>query len=207
VIDALRGGLVVSVQAPEGSPLREPDVMAAIARAAEQGGAAGIRANGADDIAAIRSVTGLPLIGLNKRAVAGSPVYITPAPEDVRLVADAGADIVAVDATERERPVPLAELIAAAGTMPVVADVDTLAAGVAAHAAGAAVGRDHAGGLHGRPVDRRARRPARARAGARGRLPGDRRGALRVAGRGARRVRRRRSRGRRRDGDHETPSS
>jgi N-acylglucosamine-6-phosphate 2-epimerase len=131
------GGLIVSVQAPEGSPLRVPAVMAAIAQAAERGGARGLRANGADDIEAIRAVTRLPIIGLNKREVEGSPVYITPAAEDVRMVVAAGADLVAVDATERERPVPLADLIAAAGSVPVVADVDTVEAGAAARAAGA----------------------------------------------------------------------
>jgi len=138
VIPALKGGLIVSCQAPEGSPLREPQLMAAMARAAEQGGAAGIRANGAGDIEAIRHALGLPLIGLNKRTVEGFDVYITPTPDDVRLVFEAGADIVAVDATERERPVPLVELIAAAGGKSVLADVDTVAAGAAAREAGAA---------------------------------------------------------------------
>jgi putative N-acetylmannosamine-6-phosphate epimerase len=137
-IEALRGGLVVSVQAPEGSPLRHPVHMAAIARAAEMGGAVGIRANGGPDIAAIVTAVGVPVIGLNKRVVADSPVYITPEPGDVELVVDAGADVVAVDATERERPAPLGETIAAAGARPVLADVDTLAAGVAAREAGAA---------------------------------------------------------------------
>ena len=138
MIPALKGGLIVSCQAPEGSPLREPQLMAAMARAAEQGGAAGIRANGAGDIEAIRHALGLPLIGLNKRTVEGFDVYITPTPDDVRLVFEAGADIVAVDATERERPVPLVELIAAAGGKSVLADVDTVAAGAAAREAGAA---------------------------------------------------------------------
>jgi N-acylglucosamine-6-phosphate 2-epimerase len=138
VIDALRGGLVVSVQAPEGSPLREPSHMAAIAQAAEAGGAVGIRANGAADVAAIFRSVRVPVIGLNKRVVEGSPVYITPAPDDVQLVVAAGAEIVAVDATQRERPFTVAELVAAARAVPVLADVDDLAAGVAAREAGAA---------------------------------------------------------------------
>lgn len=140
VLDTIRGGLVVSVQAPEGSPLRDPSHMAAIARAAEAGGAVGIRANGGLDIAAIKAAVGLPVIGLNKRVANGSHVYITPQPGDVEVVVDAGADIVAVDATERTRPdgTTLADVIAAAGSHPVLADVDTLEAGAAARAAGAA---------------------------------------------------------------------
>ena len=58
---ALEGGLVVSVQAPEDSPLRETSHMVAIARAAHAGGAAGVRAEGGADIAAIGAAVALPL--------------------------------------------------------------------------------------------------------------------------------------------------
>jgi N-acylglucosamine-6-phosphate 2-epimerase len=74
----LEGGLVVSVQAPEDSPLGATAHMVAIARAAEAGGAAAIRAEGAADVAAIEAAVALPVIGLKKRRVAGSDVYITP---------------------------------------------------------------------------------------------------------------------------------
>jgi N-acylglucosamine-6-phosphate 2-epimerase len=135
-LEALRGGLVVSVQAPEGSPLAASSHLAALARAAEAGGAAGIRAT---DVAAVRQAVGLPLIGLRKRRVEGSEVYITPALEDARAVAAAGADLVAVDATLRPRPdgVDLPSLVSDL-PVPVLADVDSLEAGVAARQAGAA---------------------------------------------------------------------
>jgi N-acylglucosamine-6-phosphate 2-epimerase len=136
VLEALRGGLVVSVQAPAGSPLADPAHIAAMARAAALGGAAGIRAV---EVAAVKEAVALPLIGLRKRRVEGSEVYITPTLEDARAVAAAGADIVAVDATLRPRPdgVSLASLVAEL-RVPVLADVDCLEAGLAAREAGAA---------------------------------------------------------------------
>lgn len=140
---AVAGGLVVSVQAAPGTPLAAPEHLAALAAAAELGGAVGIRAEGGDQIAAIRRAVALPVIGLHKRRVAGSEVYITPDAADARAVAAAGADAVAVDATARRRPggvdAPrfVAELVRALD-VPVVADVDTCPAGVAARAAGAA---------------------------------------------------------------------
>jgi N-acylglucosamine-6-phosphate 2-epimerase len=138
--EALRGGLVVSAQAPDGSPLAGASHMAAMARAAAAGGAAGIRAQ---EVAAVKAAVSLPVIGLRKRRVEGSDVYITPEPADASAVADAGADIVAVDATLRPRPGGIAagDFIAALAEelgVPVLADVDSLEAGVAAREAGAA---------------------------------------------------------------------
>lgn len=132
-LEALRGGLVVSVQAPFGSPLADGSVLAAIARAAELGGAAGIRAQ---DVRAVKEAVHLPVIGLRKRRVEGSEVYITPTADDARAVAAAGADVVAVDATLRDG-VDLSSL-ASELQVPVLADVDSLEAGVAARKAGAA---------------------------------------------------------------------
>jgi N-acylglucosamine-6-phosphate 2-epimerase len=135
-LEALRGGLVVSVQAPEGSPLAAPEQIAAVARAAELGGAAGIRAT---EVAAVKKAVALPVIGLRKRRVEGSEVYITPTLEDARAAAAAGADMVAVDATMRPRPdgVDLASLVSEL-PVPVLADVDSLEAGLAAREGGAA---------------------------------------------------------------------
>jgi N-acylglucosamine-6-phosphate 2-epimerase len=136
VLESLRGRLVVSVQAPAGSPLAAPGHIAAMARAASLGGAAGIRAV---EVVAVKEAVGVPVIGLLKREVEGSEVYITPTLEDARAVAAAGADIVAVDATLRPRPdgVELAALVSELA-VPVLADVDCFEAGVAAREAGAA---------------------------------------------------------------------
>lgn len=154
---AIRGGLVVSCQAPPGSPLARTDHIVALARAAESGGARGIRAEGAGDVAAVRAAVELPLIGLRKRAVAGSEVYITPELADARAVAAAGADIVAVDATLRPRPGGVASerfvaRLAEELAQPVLADVDSLEAGLAARAAGAAAVATTLSGYTGGPV-------------------------------------------------------
>jgi N-acylglucosamine-6-phosphate 2-epimerase len=84
----------------------------------------------------------VPVIGLLKRDVPGSPVRITPSLDDARAVADAGADVVAVDATLRTRDggMTTRDFIAALAREldpPLLADVDSLEAGLAARAAGA----------------------------------------------------------------------
>src|SRR5215210_1015443 len=102
-LELMRGGLVVSVQAAAGSPLAAPEQLAAIARAVSAGGAAGIRTEGLPGIAAIRKAVELPVIGLVKRRVPETDVYITPTLDDALAVAGRGAELVAVDATERPR--------------------------------------------------------------------------------------------------------
>jgi N-acylglucosamine-6-phosphate 2-epimerase len=139
----LRGGLVVSVQADAGTPLAEAGHLAAVARAAVLGGARGIRAEGIENLAAIRQAVDGAIIGLWKRRTPDSDVYITPTLADARAVAATGVDLVAVDATDRPRPDGgsaaqlVADLTAELGDR-VLADVDCLEAGVAARAAGAA---------------------------------------------------------------------
>jgi N-acylglucosamine-6-phosphate 2-epimerase len=104
MLNTLRGGLIVSCQADQGDALYGPKYMAAMAMAAESGGAVGIRANGPDDIAAIRAAVRVPVIGLWKRPYPESAVYITPTMLEVDAVAAAGAHAVAVDFTQRRRP-------------------------------------------------------------------------------------------------------
>lgn len=135
---ALPRGLIVSVQAPEGSPLRDPAVIAAMAEASLRNGAKGVRLESPEHIAAVRRRCPEALIiGLWKRSFADSAVYITPGWEEVRAVWGAGADVIALDATERRRPgaVPLEELITRAkrelGAL-LMADVDSLANGLRA---------------------------------------------------------------------------
>ena len=140
LIAALRGGLVVSCQAYPGEPMRTPDTMCRMAQAAARGGAIGIRAQGLDDIVAIRAAVDLPLIGLWKDG--DDDVFITPTLEHALAVARAGAHIVAVDGTARPRPDrrTLAETIAAVHERTdalVMADCSTFDEGVAAAAAGA----------------------------------------------------------------------
>lgn len=112
-----------------------------MARAAEAGGARGIRANGADDIKAIRAVTALPIIGIAKVWDDRFPVYITPGFAQAAEIAAAGADIVGLDATARPRDGEAVERLIGRirGELgrEVFADIATLEEGRAAHAAGA----------------------------------------------------------------------
>jgi putative N-acetylmannosamine-6-phosphate epimerase len=136
-----KGALVVSCQARADNPLHGPVHMAAMACAAEQGGARGIRANGADDVAAIRAVTRLPIIGIAKVWDDRFPVYITPGFAQAAEIAAAGADIIGLDATPRPRDgEPVEQLIRRIRRelgREVFADIATLEEGRAAHAAGA----------------------------------------------------------------------
>lgn len=145
VLDAWRGGIVVSCQAPEGSPLRQPSIMAAMAQAGELAGAVGIRANGPADVAAIREAVNLPIVGIDKRPDLDPLAYITPNLESVVALVVAGADLVAIDGTQRPRngngvhgPAKLlAEIRHAFPHLPVMADVSDVDEGVAAAEAGA----------------------------------------------------------------------
>lgn len=102
VIESLRGRLIVSCQAYPGEPMRHPETMAQVAEAAVAGGAGGIRAQGQADVAFICGRVDVPVIGLWKAG--GGDVVITPTLRHARAVLDAGAQIVAVDATSRPRP-------------------------------------------------------------------------------------------------------
>ena len=102
VIQAIKGKLIVSVQAYPGEPLRTPEVMALMSRACELGGAAAIRCQGLSDISAIKGRVDIPVIGLWKEGHEG--VYITPTLRHALAVVNAGADVVAIDATDRPRP-------------------------------------------------------------------------------------------------------
>lgn len=142
LIAQIRGGLIVSCQALSDEPLYGADIMARLALAAQQGGAVAIRANTPVDIRAIRAAVDLPIIGLYKADIPNYPVYITPTLDHARQVAAAGAEIIAIDATDRPRPQPgtLADFIAAIHTATgclVLADIAIYAEGLAAEAAGA----------------------------------------------------------------------
>lgn len=104
MLDAIAGRLLVSCQAASGTPLAAPSIIAALAAAAEQGGAGGLRIEGVDDILAVKATSSLPIIGLIKAAYAGSPVYITPTSKEVADLVATGVDVIAIDATARPRP-------------------------------------------------------------------------------------------------------
>ena len=101
-IKALKGQLIVSCQALPQEPLHSSFIMGRMARAAKEGGAAGIRANTKEDIKEIQEVTGLPIIGIVKRDY--SAVYITPTMKEIEELMEVKPEIVAIDATGALRP-------------------------------------------------------------------------------------------------------
>ncbi|MBN8618158.1 MAG: N-acetylmannosamine-6-phosphate 2-epimerase [Anaerolineae bacterium] len=140
-VEALRGQIIISCQAGTDEPLHGPHFMAAMARAAAEGGAAGIRANGEADVAAICSAVDLLVIGINKVHYFGFEVFITPTFEDAQAVVRAGAKLVALDGTSRPRPggESLEEIVTRIHTelhVPVMADLSCLDDALASEAAG-----------------------------------------------------------------------
>ncbi len=112
-LDTLQGGLVVSCQPVPGGPMDEPGMVVGLARAALDGGAVGLRIESIAYVEAVRAAVDVPIIGLVKEDRDDTPVRITPTAQAARALAEAGADIVAFDATDRPRPDPLADIVRA----------------------------------------------------------------------------------------------
>lgn len=104
VLDQIKGKLVVSCQALPDEPLHSSYIMARMAVAAQQGGAAGIRAQSVEDIKAIMEVCELPMIGIIKRSYPDSEIYITASMKEVEELLATRCQIIALDATCRPRP-------------------------------------------------------------------------------------------------------
>lgn len=142
IIKSLEKGLIVSCQARPGNPLRGPEHMAAMAKAAEMGGAVAVRADAPADISKIKKRISIPVIGIYKTTPSKDIPYITPDFEHAADIAKCGVEIIALDATLRNRPdgTDLKELIPRIKeeleTL-VMADIATLEEGVAAAKAGA----------------------------------------------------------------------
>ncbi|MNP26278.1 putative N-acetylmannosamine-6-phosphate 2-epimerase [compost metagenome] len=132
-------GLIVSCQALEHEPLHGGDTMAKMARAAVQSGAIGIRTNGVPDIVAIKKEVNVPVIGLIKRDIPGSAIFITPTLDEVKAIVSAKAEIIALDVTNREERLesvkPLIEYAHLRGVL-VMADISTFEEGLAAEKLG-----------------------------------------------------------------------
>lgn len=141
-LDVLRScPLVASVQATEGSPVDDPESLRKLAHASLQVGVKALRLQGVDNIEAIRPSTSAPIIGLIKRTYEGSEVYITPTCKEVDQVLNAGCEVVAIDGTQRVRPMGetlrvLFDRIHRGGAL-VLADVDSPESAVASLEAGA----------------------------------------------------------------------
>lgn len=138
MLEKLKGQLIVSCQALEDEPLHGSEIMARMALAAKEGGAAAIRANGFEDIKEIKQTINLPVIGIVKRNYHDSEIYISPTLKEVDEVHSAGAEILALDLTNRDRPGGLSNeemILMIKEKFPallIMADVSTYEEGIAA---------------------------------------------------------------------------
>lgn len=139
ILKLLDRQLIASCQPVDDGPMDKPEIIVRMAIACRNGGAAAVRIEGIDNVAAVAKALDIPIIGIVKRDLPDSDVRITPFVEDVYALAEAGAKIIAYDATNRERPIPTAELVAAIhkSNCLAMADCATLEDGIAAGEMGA----------------------------------------------------------------------
>lgn len=104
MLEYIKKGLVVSCQAQKNEPLHSSFIMSKMALAAKQGGAVGIRAESKPDIIAIKKEVDLPVVGIVKRDYPNSEVFITATKQEVDELIESGCEMIAMDATRRERP-------------------------------------------------------------------------------------------------------
>lgn len=104
LLEKLKNCIIVSCQSEGDDPFNaDPKYMALFARAAEMGGAKGIRTQGIEKLKAIKQAVKLPVIGLLKSEFEDGTVRITGSFSEVRQLIDAGSDIIAIDGTFRQR--------------------------------------------------------------------------------------------------------
>ncbi|WP_184450578.1 putative N-acetylmannosamine-6-phosphate 2-epimerase [Rhizobium sp. BK538] len=107
----IRNSLIVSCQPVPGGPMDDADFVAGFAKAARDAGAKALRIESVAYVKAVRAVVSAPIVGIVKRDLPDTQVRITPFVADAEALADAGADIIAFDATNRPRPASVEELI------------------------------------------------------------------------------------------------
>ncbi|ECV2980119.1 N-acetylmannosamine-6-phosphate 2-epimerase [Salmonella enterica] len=132
------GGLIVSCQPVPGSPMDKPEIVAAMAQAAASAGAVAVRIEGIENLRTVRPHLSVPIIGIIKRDLTGSPVRITPYLQDVDALAQAGADIIAFDASFHSRPVDIDSLLTRIRLhgLLAMADCSTVNEGISCHQKG-----------------------------------------------------------------------
>jgi N-acylglucosamine-6-phosphate 2-epimerase len=141
-LELLHRRLVVSCQADKGDPLDDMATLSRIATSVLRGGAGGLRAEGSVGVGAFRAITELPIIGMVKTKDSNGEVYITPTFAAAQAVAEAGADMIAVDCTLRRlaEAEPWPDMIRRIHDelgLPVLADVASVNDAIVAEEAGA----------------------------------------------------------------------
>lgn len=103
IIESLKDGLIVSCQAVVGEPHYMEGITVKFAECAQWAGAVGLRVNSPEDVKAIKEKVDLPIIGIWKIDRNIKDVYLTPDFEAAKALWDAGAEIIAVQATNHLR--------------------------------------------------------------------------------------------------------
>jgi len=138
MIEKIQNAIIISSQAMPYEPFYEESAMSAMMQSVINGGAQGLRLAGVRDVKLAKKLCDLPIIAITKpeRIPANykDVVYITPTLDDVRILADAGADVIAFDGTSRPRPggASLAEIITLTQELGclAMADISTFEEGV-----------------------------------------------------------------------------
>ena len=99
MLTKIKNKLIVSCQPIVNGPMDKPKIVASFAQAAIIGGAGTLRIEGIENVKTVRATTNLPIIGLVREEFPDSPVKITPLLTNIERLVDAGADIIAFDAT------------------------------------------------------------------------------------------------------------
>lgn len=137
ILNKIKHGLIVSCQSEPPEPLAKPDILTAMAKAAIMGGAVAIRANLPENIRAMHKEIEVPLIGIYKEVYPNYGVFITPTLKEAREVIKSGCEILALDATKRERPhgqklTDLVKILQAESNILLMADISTFDEGLRA---------------------------------------------------------------------------